>query len=123
MHILPAEAQWFPIFSFEVDDVNRDGHADILAVGNLYAVQPDIGRYDAGYGLMMLGDGKGGFTSISGDKSGFFIAGEGRDIQSIKAATGGRTYVVGRNNDNALLFRQGAFPPTDQSDPLTDRRP
>ncbi|MEO5600744.1 MAG: VCBS repeat-containing protein, partial [Cyclobacteriaceae bacterium] len=34
IHKLPVEAQLFPIFSFEVDDVNQDGHADVLAIGN-----------------------------------------------------------------------------------------
>ena len=55
---LPREAQMFPIFSFCIDDINVDGISDILTVGNLDAVQPDFGRYDAGYGLVLAGDRK-----------------------------------------------------------------
>ena len=41
---LPTEAQLSPIFSFLVDDINKDGHSDILATGNFFATQPDFGR-------------------------------------------------------------------------------
>ncbi|MEX1238861.1 MAG: hypothetical protein WEB30_04060, partial [Cyclobacteriaceae bacterium] len=102
---LPAAAQLFPIFSFEIDDVNRDGHADILAIGNLYAVQPDIGRYDAGHGVVMLGDGKGNFTAVDHRKSGFFVRGEGRDIRGLKTPNGERVFLVARNNDTMLIFK------------------
>ncbi len=105
VHPLPTEAQLFPIFSLETDDVNNDGHKDILAVGNLSAVQPDIGRYDAGYGLILLGDGKGKFTAIRASISGFFVPGEGRDVKALRAANGGRLYLVGRNNDGLMLFK------------------
>jgi hypothetical protein len=103
---LPPQAQWFPIFSFDVQDINNDGHSDLMAVGNLYAVQPDIGRYDAGYGLVLLGDGSGRFHAISGEESGFFVPGEGRDIQSLTTATGDKTLFVARNNATVLMFRQ-----------------
>lgn len=103
-HPLPDEAQLFPIFSFAVHDINKDGHADILAAGNLHAVQPDIGRYDAGYGLVLLGNGAGEFTPVDHARSGFVVKGEGRDIRALRAATGGTLFLVGRNNDTMLVF-------------------
>jgi hypothetical protein len=105
VHDLPAEAQLFPILSFEIDDVNRDGYSDILAVGNKNAVQPDIGRLDAGYGLILLGDGKGKFTAIDQKQSGLFVPGEGRDIRSMMAS-GKKNYLVSRNNNSLLIFRR-----------------
>ena len=102
---LPVDAQMFPIFSFEKGDFNADGHIDLLAVGNLYSVQPDFGRYDAGYGLMMLGDGNGTFSPLSLQTSGFIVKGEGREIKALTAASGRKVFVVGRNNDSLLLFR------------------
>lgn len=104
VHQLPKEAQLFPIFSFEITDVNLDGHADILAVGNLHAAQPEIGRHDAGYGLLLLGDGRGKFEAIANRESGFFVQGEGRAIESLMSAKNSRIYLVGRNNDGLLLF-------------------
>ncbi|MGC1240567.1 MAG: VCBS repeat-containing protein [Chryseosolibacter sp.] len=102
---LPVDAQMFPVFSLCSGDFNHDGNKDLLAVGNLYAVQPDFGRYDAGYGLMMEGDGKGSFKSQSLQESGFLVTGEGRSVEAIKSTQGQDLYVVGRNNESLLLFR------------------
>ena len=103
---LPVEAQMFPIFSFGNGDYNHDGNKDLLAVGNLTAVQPDYGRYDGGYGLMLLGDGLGGFKSLSPSHSGFLVRGEGRDVQNVTTTSANKVIAVGRNNDSLLLFRQ-----------------
>lgn len=102
---LPVEAQMFPIFSFHANDFNDDGLTDLLAVGNLFAVQPEFGRYDAGYGLMMLGDGKGNFRSLSHQSSGFVANGEGRDIKSLVNSKGDKIYLVAINNDSLLIFK------------------
>jgi hypothetical protein len=80
---LPVEAQLFPIFALCVDDVNGDGKSDLIAAGNLNAVQTEIGRYDAGYGIVLSGDAKGGFKAIPSQVSGFVVRGEGRDIKSL----------------------------------------
>ena len=74
---LPPEAQMFPIFSFCIDDINADGISDVLTVGNLDAVQPDFGRYDAGYGLVLVGDQKGQFPIFVIAKFGIYCEGPG----------------------------------------------
>ena len=101
---LPAEAQLFPIFSFCVDDVNGDAKSDIIAVGNFGATQPEFGRYDAGYGTVMLGDNGNGFTAISPQKSGFIIRGEGRDVKLIRTSGDVKAYLVARNNGSTTLL-------------------
>lgn len=105
MSPLPAEAQLFPVFAFEDGDFNGDGHLDLLAVGNLTAVQPDLGRYDGGYGLMLLGNGRGNFKSLSFERSGFLVPGEGRDVKTIDSSKDRMTILVTRNNDGMLIFR------------------
>jgi hypothetical protein len=101
---LPIEAQVFPIFAFSSGDFDNDGNMDLLAAGNLYSVQPDYGRYDAGYGLMMRGDGKGRFEEIPLEESGFVVRGEVRDIKRIRSRKG-ELLLVARNNDSMLIFR------------------
>jgi hypothetical protein len=100
---LPKEAQWFPIFSFCIEDLNDDGKLDIMAVGNFDAVQPEYGRYDAGYGLVLIGDGIKNFAPLEAWQSGFIVRGEGRDIKKIKTMNG-NVFLVARNNDRIKSF-------------------
>ncbi len=100
---LPTEAQLFPIFSFCIDDLNGDGKLDIMAIGNFDATQPEFGRYDAGYGVVLLA-GNGDFISVAPQKSGFILRGEGRDIKVVTSAKKEKIYVTARNNAGLSLF-------------------
>lgn len=105
--LLPTEAQFFPVFGLAIADVNEDGNKDILMVGNLSAVQPEYGAYDAGRGLVLVGDGSGNFESIGPRQSGFIMSGEGRDIEILNQPDQGEVlYVVSRNNDRVLSFKK-----------------
>ena len=42
-------------------DFDKDGDLDIIAGGNLYNAKPEIGRYDASFGLFLENDGRGKF--------------------------------------------------------------
>jgi hypothetical protein len=101
---LPKEAQYTSIYSILPADVDKDGAKDLLLVGNIDAVQPDIGRFDGSYGLILKGDGKGNFTSLP-VSAGFVVKGQGRDIKSVINAKGERVYIVARNNDQVLYFK------------------
>lgn len=104
---LPMEAQFFPVFDMLADDINHDGNMDVLLVGNLEATQPDFGAYDAGLGLLLLGDGMGNFKPIDPMSSGFVVKGEGRKIVPIKRVNSSTIdYVVTRNNDLVLSFQK-----------------
>ncbi len=105
IHELPIEAQMFPIFSFAVDDVNEDGALDILAVGNWHDIQPELGRQDSGYGLVLLRNGKGDFIAQNLNDSGFLVPGEGRDLKVIRDGKGKRRILVSRSNDSVLFFK------------------
>ncbi len=93
---LPKEAQFSPVYSVLVQDMNQDGQQDILLGGNLYGAKPEVGRYDASEGLLLLGDGKG-FQPVSSAISGIKIAGEVRDMMVLDTQ-GGQMIVVARNN-------------------------
>jgi enediyne biosynthesis protein E4 len=103
---LPVEAQMFPIFAFCIDDVNSDGISDIMAVGNLDAVQPDFGRYDAGYGLVLIGDNKANFKPMTLQRSGFIVNGQGRDIKRVVTSDNKELFLVSRNNDTLKVFQE-----------------
>jgi hypothetical protein len=104
MEQLPAETQFSPVYSTEVGDYNKDGFQDILLGGNLYNVKPEFGRYDASYGAMLTGNGKGGFIYVPAKTSGFHLNGEVRDIKEIKTMIG-NIIVVARSNDALQVFK------------------
>jgi hypothetical protein len=101
---LPREAQLAPVYAILARDVDGDGKTDLLLAGNFDGVKPEIGRMSAGYGLLLSGDGAGGFTPVRAARSGFVVPGQARDIQRVRTRRGD-LYVVTRNNDRPLVFR------------------
>jgi hypothetical protein len=101
---LPVEAQFSPVYTAEVGDFNGDGKLDILLGGNLYNVKPEVGRYDASYGALLLGDGRGGFSYVPSKLSGFHLDGEIRKIMEVNTSKG-KILVVARNNDSPQVFK------------------
>ncbi len=100
---LPTEAQLSPTYGILIRDFNDDGNPDILTGGNLHAAKPEVGRYDASYGLLLTGDGKGNFTPLSAAQSGVRIDGEVRDFATVKSGDEERILVV-RNNAGMVVL-------------------
>ena len=104
MKPLPAQAQLAPIYAIESLDFNKDGNLDLLLGGNLYNVKPEVGRYDATDGIVLLGNGDGSFQHLDDIESGFIAPGEIRAIRKITIA-GKESILVARNNDTPLIFQ------------------
>lgn len=100
---LPQEAQMAPIYAILIGDFDRDGHKDILLGGNLYNVKPEVGRYDASYGICLKGLGKGEFKPLPPQKSGLFLEGEIRDF-GLTEVNGQQLLMVVRNNNSLQFF-------------------
>jgi hypothetical protein len=100
---LPAEAQVAPVYGIATEDINADGFADIVLGGNLFAVKPEVGRYDAMHGLLLLGNGKGDFRPVDSKQSGLLLKGEVRHINILKNKTT-KTMAVVRNNDTIKFY-------------------
>jgi hypothetical protein len=75
---LPVEAQMAPAFAVCIGDMDGDGEEDIFLSQNFFATQPETPRYDAGRGLWLKGDGRGGFKAVPGQESGVKVYGEQR---------------------------------------------
>src|SRR5439155_24322058 len=76
---LPLAVQIAPVYGILARDVDGNGTRDLLLAGNFDGVPPEIGRMAASDGLVLRGDGKGGFTPVEGRESGFVVPGQARD--------------------------------------------
>jgi len=102
---LPMQVQFSNTYAISVDDYNDDALPDILFGGNMYESKPEMGRYDASYGSLLLGDGEGGFSLLPVRESGLKIDRAVREIRKVSTPNGDRIVVV-NNNDYVQVFRK-----------------
>ncbi|MFT6867337.1 MAG: hypothetical protein ACJA08_002179 [Cyclobacteriaceae bacterium] len=95
---LPIEAQLSPIYAIASDDFDKDGDVDLIAGGNFYGSKPEVGRYDASYGLFVENLGGAKFQAYNGGK-GFSVEGEIRDIELME-----NRILISRNSDSLIFF-------------------
>jgi hypothetical protein len=80
---LPIQAQYMPVYTITPLDYNKDGNEDLLLCGNMNKARLRPGKYDAGCGILLQNDGRGGFTYIDQQRSGFYIKGDVRCVLPI----------------------------------------
>lgn len=103
---LPRVAQIAPIFGIAAGDFDGDGHADIYALHNSHAPIAAVTRFDGGLSQLLCGDGRGNFTAVSPGESGLAVTGDAKALVVLDLdADGWPDFVVSRNNDSALAFR------------------
>jgi hypothetical protein len=109
---LPAEAQFSPAFGICVGDLDGDGNEDVFLSQNFFATCLDTTRNDAGRGLWLRGDGKGGLKAVPGQESGVKVYGEQRGCALADYDRDGRVDLVVTQNGNAtkLYHNVGAKP-------------
>jgi hypothetical protein len=100
---LPMFAQVSPIRAMIVHDLDGDGNLDLIAAGNLYHTEPNTPRIDAGNGVWLKGDGRGGFTPVPPRVSGFLAPLEVTDLALIETARG-KVVLVANNGDSLEVY-------------------
>ena len=98
--ILPVDVQFSTTNAIRIDDYNNDSFKDVLIGGNLYRVKPEMGKYDAQYGLILLGDKDGKFKKMNSIESGINFVGQVREFLSID------NYLFVLNNDEKIQTYQ-----------------
>lgn len=107
---LPKEAQVAPLYGSYPQDVNRDGHLDIIMIGNDHGMEVSLGRMDALDGLILLGDGTGSFTSLPGRTSGFYVQGDGKSLSTIYNSAQENLDIIAGQNKGKLELHQRTQP-------------
>lgn len=100
---LPVEAQISPIKSSIVMDINKDGNLDIITVGNHYGVEVETTRYDAGFGTVLLGDGKTNFSPLSPVESDFYVPYDSRSMKQMSIKNNSLILVTNNNNELSIF--------------------
>ena len=101
---LPVETQFSNVFAIEINDYNNDGYNDIILGGNLYNVKPEVGRYDANYGQILLGNNKLDYKVAPYKKSGLLFKGQVRDFSTFKNLKGDNYLIVLNNSDSLQSY-------------------
>ncbi len=104
-HDLPALAQVSKVMVLRAEDVDKDGHLDVILGGNFNGASMYQARYDAFFGLILKGDGKGGFKALVPTDTGFLQEGDVRDIKIVQTPKG-PLYFVTRNSDRMQVFKK-----------------
>jgi len=101
---LPLQAQYSPVFTITKLDYDHDGNDDLLLCGNIYHARIHFGKYDANYGVLLKGDGKGNFEVLPASRSGINIRGAVRDI--INLTINKKKFILyAKNNEPTALIQ------------------
>lgn len=84
-HALPMQAQFAPVYTISVLDIDQDGHLDFILGGNQNSSRLRIGVMDSNFGQVFKGDGQGDFQYVPQKISGLNFMGDIKSMEIIKA--------------------------------------
>jgi len=93
-----AQRSW--TFAIQVLDINKDGILDLILGGNLAQIKPEIGKFDASFGEVLIGKGDGTFTFSPNYQNGLKLEG---DVRAFSLLDGNRILVV-KNSASAEIW-------------------
>ena len=102
---LPIQSDFSPVYSICANDFNGDGNIDLLLCGNIDNNRIRIGKIDANYGVLLIGDGKGQFTYVNQIESGLSLKGNVRDILKLDSINGNNLLLIGVNNSAPVTLK------------------
>lgn len=102
----PREVQIAPVQGFVFSDLNGDGHVDLLVAQNFLNPQFETGPYGGGTGVMLAGDGRGGFSPVHPTESGVLLRGDPRGLELEDVDGDGLPDLVCPLNNGPLVWQR-----------------
>ncbi len=103
--LLPYQVQLSTINAATVTDITGDSLPDLITAGNLTSFQPQFGSIDAGFGHVLINQGKRVFSVLSDQRSGLMVTGVTKDIAQMQYR-GSFTLIFARNNNPVLMYNK-----------------
>ena len=101
---LPATCQLSSINAIVIEDVNKDGHKDLVLGGNLFTSEVETKRNDASIGQYLQGIGNGQFNPVPFTDSGLIIPNDVKDI-AILSTSNDRLLIIVNNDDDLQILK------------------
>jgi hypothetical protein len=105
MKELSSEAQVSPVFAIAADDFDGDSLPDLLLMGNLYGLKPEVGRQDSNHGVLLRNNGAQTFESVPYERTGIYLNGEVRDVTRIEIGRAS-CFLVALNNESIRIIKK-----------------
>jgi hypothetical protein len=106
LHQLPVEAQFSPIQGAAVMGENNNGVKEIFIAGNFYPFRVQLGREDAGKGMLLQWNRDKHNLVPSLLQPGIFADGDVRDMTSIKTGLQEEWILISKNNQKVQVIKK-----------------
>jgi enediyne biosynthesis protein E4 len=105
LHELPIAAQFSAIQGAVVTDINNNGIKEVFAAGNFYSFRVQLGREDAGKGILLQWDAKKHSLIQTNLSSGVCADGDVRDVLSVQNANHDQLIIISKNSDSVQVIK------------------
>lgn len=109
LHELPIAAQFSSIQGAVAIDVDNDGRKEIFAAGNFYPFRVQLGRQDAGKGILLRWDNASRNLVKSSHNTGIAADGDVRDVLTIQTAQHDQLIIISRNSDRVMVIKRAGI--------------